>query len=166
MAVIDFDTDPSATARSPVAGRLAVGLGLLAVSLGAGALALEWPFVSEGTLPGRVSEALEITAGVPFAVIGALICTRRPWNRIGWLMLAAGLSAMGSSVASAYLRDGHHRLARLPVAWIATSIWVPALVALMFLMLLYPTGRLVSRRWRPVAWAAGAWGALGSSPWP
>jgi class 3 adenylate cyclase len=148
-----------ATARSHVAGRLAVGLGLVAIGLGVGALALEWPF-SAGPLPGRVSGALSITAGVPFAVMGALICTRRSWNRIGWLMLAAGLSNTGSNVALEYLH-GHHRLARLPVAWIEPSSQVTALVALMFLLLLYPTGRLVSRRWRPVAWAAGAWGILG-----
>jgi hypothetical protein len=158
---VSGSTSTSTAATSHVAGRLAVGLGLLAVGLGVGALALAWPFVGEGTLPGHVSEALSIAAGVPFAVMGALICTRRPRNRIGWLMLAAGLSATGSYAASAYLGYGHHRLARLPVAWIATSIWVPALVALMFLLLLYPTGRLVSRRWRPVAWATGAWGVLG-----
>jgi len=38
---------------------------------------------------------------------------------------------------------------------------VPAVVALMFLLLLYPTGRLIFRRWRLVAWAAAAWGVLG-----
>jgi hypothetical protein len=38
-----------------------------------------------------------------------------------------------------------------------------ALTALTFLLLLYPTGRLVSRRWRPVAWAAGGWGVLGAA---
>jgi hypothetical protein len=163
---VSGSTSTSTAATSHVAGRLAVGLGLLAVGLGVGALALAWPFVGEGTLPGHVSEALSIAAGVPFAVMGALICTRRPRNRIGWLMLAAGLSATGSYAASAYLGYGHHRLARLPVAWIATSIWVPALVALMFLLLLYP----------PVGWSRGAggrWlgplehgGSLGSSPWP
>ena len=43
---------------------------------------------------------------------------------------------------------------------------VSAIVALMFLLLLYPTGRLIFRRWRLVAWAAAAWASSGSPPWP
>jgi hypothetical protein len=154
-------TDTSTATASRVAARLAVGLGVLTVGLGAGTLFLTSRAATGGTLPGRISEALYLTAGVPFSVVGALICARRPGNRIGWLMIAAGLSFTRTQFGDWYATHGGLAPARPLVAWITVWIWVPAVVALMFLLLLYPTGRLVSRRWRPVAWAVGAWGVLG-----
>jgi hypothetical protein len=148
---------------SRLAARLAVAVGLLTVGLGVGVLLLWSPFASEG-LPQRIADALQSTAGVPFSVMGALICARRPRNRIGWLLLVAGLSSIGFSFAAGYVEYGRDRGGLLPasplVAWVATWIWVVALTALTFLLLLYPTGRLVSRRWRPLAWATGGWGVL------
>jgi hypothetical protein len=57
-------------------------------------------------------------------------------------------------------RYGRQGLLEVPVAWMATWLWVPGFVAVLFILLLYPTGRLVSRRWLPVAWAAAVWGIL------
>ena len=48
----------------------------------------------------------------------------------------------------------------------ATWLWVPAFAAVMFILLLYPTGRLVFKRWRPVAWAVVVWGSSGFQRWP
>jgi hypothetical protein len=142
-----------------------VAVGLLTVGQGASVLLLLGPFPGEEGLPQRIAMALEITAGVPFAVMGALICARRPGNRIGWLLLVAGLSSTWVRFAIEYVEYGQDHGGRLParplMAWIATWIWVPALTALALLLLLYPTGRLLSARWRPVAWAVGGWGVLG-----
>jgi hypothetical protein len=40
------------------------------------------------------------------------------------------------------------------VAWVGNWIWVPAHGCIALLFLLFPNGRLLSPRWRPVTWAA------------
>ncbi len=97
-----------------------------------------------------------------FSTVGALIATRQPQNPIGWIMVVAGF-ALGATI----LTGGYVDLSvaqpsgRLPgtrwVAWFAQWMWVPGFApALTFLLLLFPDGRLPSRRWRPVGWLAVA----------
>jgi hypothetical protein len=150
-----------ARTRARVVGSLAVGLGVLTVGLAVAAVVLRWPFANQGSPLRGVSETLLITISVPYALMGVLICARQPRNRIGWLLVVSGLPN-GAYVVVTYATHGREQLADLPVTWITGwFFWVPALLTFMFLLLLYPTGRLVSHRWRPVAWAAGAWGVLG-----
>jgi hypothetical protein len=112
--------------------------------------------------------ARELTAGlatwVPFlafATVGAVILARRPGNRIGWLCWAIGFTITVSFWGS---RQVWEVLAVNPgrsSAWVlltqvGTLAWLGTLLGLLpFLVLLFPTGRLPSRRWRPVAWAIG-----------
>jgi hypothetical protein len=96
-----------------------------------------------------------------FATVGAMIIARRPGNRIGWLCWAIGFtissSGLGSKPAWAVLAAKQDRAA----AWallpqLGTMAWLGTLLGFLpFLVLLFPTGRLLSRRWRPVAWAIG-----------
>jgi hypothetical protein len=96
-----------------------------------------------------------------FASVGAVILARRPSNRIGWLCWAIGftltLSAFGSNSMWAVLtadQDRSSAWALLPQ--LGTVAWLGTLLGLLpFLILLFPTGRLLSRRWRPVAWTIG-----------
>jgi hypothetical protein len=151
----------SAATKARVVSGLAVSLGLLTVALKVAALLLRWPFTHDATLFEGLTETLLITLDVPYALVGALICARQPWNRIGWLLVVGGL-ANGGYVAVMYATRGQQQLANLPVTWMTGWLfWLTAFITLMFLLLLYPTGRLLSRRWRPVAWAVGAWGLLG-----
>jgi hypothetical protein len=94
-----------------------------------------------------------------FPVAAVLILRSQPRNRIGWLLMAIALVwALCGSAADAYARFGVRNA--LPGAGVAALlsalVWVPG-VGLMgtFLLLLFPDGRLPSRRWRPVAWLSG-----------
>ncbi|HEV2476642.1 MAG TPA: histidine kinase, partial [Candidatus Dormibacteraeota bacterium] len=93
--------------------------------------------------------------------VGALIASRRPRNPIGWIMLAIGLvSAIGGVFDESARQLYAPRLdlgAGLFLVGDALSRLVLLLVGL--LLLLFPDGRLPSRRWRSVVIAgATAWG--------
>jgi hypothetical protein len=99
-----------------------------------------------------------------FPTVGAVIAARQPDNAIGWLFIAAGLSGAAVLFASEYaLYALFTEPGALPagraMAWISNWIGTVAFgLVFAFLLLLFPDGRLLSTRWRPVAWLAG--GAL------
>jgi hypothetical protein len=93
-----------------------------------------------------------------FATVGGLIVARRPSNVIGWLCwaigLAVSLSAFGSLEAARTIA-GHSNPS--PVMLVLYQLGqvlylLPLLGLLPLLVLLFPTGRLPSGRWRPVVW--------------
>jgi signal transduction histidine kinase len=104
-------------------------------------------------------------ANLALPVVGFVLASRRPANRLGWLFLAAGL-AMGLNTFST--QYAQHALAADPgswpagraAAWLANWIWATPIAALAFVFLLFPTGQLRSPRWRPAAWCVGGAFAL------
>ena len=95
------------------------------------------------------------------AFIGSLVAARRPGNAIGWVLLWGALFIGEAFVSDEYAR---YTLVTKPgglpggvwAAWVSSWSWAAAIIPLVtFLFLLFPDGRLLSRRWRPVAWAAG-----------
>jgi len=96
-----------------------------------------------------------------FPVVGALIASKRPNNPIGWICLADGLLWMLLSLFDLYGVYGLARPGSVPfpvvIYALAQWLWVPTVGLLaIYLVLLFPDGRLPSRRWRPVAWLSGA----------
>jgi hypothetical protein len=101
-----------------------------------------------------------------YATVGLVLTLRRPGNPIGWLYAAAGLmwslAIPGEPWVAQLVAEGHP----LPLAAQAAAVygefnWAAATVLGVTLpALLVPDGRLRSRRWRPVAAAAVAGGAL------
>ena len=97
-----------------------------------------------------------------FSGVGGLIASRQPGNAIGWIFLFVGVSAGLGSLAGGYAdywiggHGGTEALGQAAAAYGSAS-WIPfILVPLTFLLLLFPTGRLLSPRWRKLAWVAAA----------
>ncbi|MGF1473099.1 MAG: hypothetical protein ACFB50_15350 [Rubrobacteraceae bacterium] len=139
-------------------------LALMAVSLllyprGASAAALPGDFS-----PWREQAILVLgVAGAP--VLGALISSRRPENRYGWLWLGVGLAFALLSFGWGYGAYAIANPGTLPayrtVSVIAGDLgWISQVTLMPFILLLFPTGRLPSRRWRFVAWSVLAAGVL------
>ena len=97
-----------------------------------------------------------------FATVGALVAARRPHNPIGWIMCGAGLAYAVGGVSITYvestLAQGDDDALATLMDWVSGWVWMLGIgPAATFLLLLFPTGRLPSRRWLPVArTAAGA----------
>jgi hypothetical protein len=115
------------------------------------------PLVPGGGIPVAAFEALVLTA---LGVIGAVVASRQPRNVIGWILCAIpvslGLLILSSHVYWALALDhpeGSDTAAL--VAWLASWIWIPAMIpALTLFPLHFPSGRLLTSRWRPIVWVA------------
>jgi hypothetical protein len=101
---------------------------------------------------------VETTAiAVSFSTVGALIASRRPGHPVGWLFCAIGALAgidhfCGEYATYALLAQRGSLPAGEAVAWIRSWVWVASGGLGVFLVLLFPDGRLPSRRWVPFAW--------------
>ena len=111
--------------------------------------------LAHGDLASQLALAVSIAS---YATLGALI-VRRAGNAIGWIMLAAGAAQAFLTIASIYAVIG---IATFPgslpapkqVGTLAECSFPAVVFTVAFMFLLFPTGTLPSRRWRPVA-AAG-----------
>ena len=91
-----------------------------------------------------------------FAGVGLLIARRQPANPIGWLMIAFTalylLGVVASYYAVLYYRLDHRALPLAPLVLLVGSVSAPSFAVFPVVILLFPDGRLPSRRWRPVLW--------------
>jgi hypothetical protein len=99
---------------------------------------------------GNVTGAV---GAVSAATVGAVVASRRPYHRVGWLLVALGLSNSVSGFAFSYTRYGLvARPGALPaadyLAGFATGTVFINLSLTGFVLLLAPTGSLPSARWR------------------
>ena len=112
--------------------------------------------------PGRVLPS-DIFSGVggasflilalTFASVGAIVARRVPENRIGWIFLFTGLANSVQLLSWQYADVGLHatqRFAGATAAAVFNTVISEATAGLLGLsLLLFPDGRLPSRRWRP-----------------
>ena len=110
---------------------------------------------------GYWRESTIIPAG--YATLGLVIATRRPRHPVGWLLIGLGLVGSLQLVAGQYavLAGPAGLPGRLHAMWAASQLQVTWVGLVLLLLLLFPTGRLPSPRWRPVAWSVVAGAGLG-----
>jgi hypothetical protein len=93
-----------------------------------------------------------------FSSVGALIASRRSKNPIGWIMCVGGLGVAVGSLTDTYAVYALFSSPEEPMPGAALSAWVSlwittaSIQSFALLLLLFPTGRLPSNRWRPVVW--------------
>src|SRR5918997_1268465 len=141
------------------------GLGLLFVVL-------------NSSFENLLDESLGIDAviALTFPMVGAVIASRRPGNAVGWIFCVVGLCGGAEIFTAEY---GVYALVTNPgslpggviATWFGTWVWLPSVtLTISFLLLLFPHGRLLSPRWRPVAWLAAGVTVAGTAllaivPW-
>ena len=96
---------------------------------------------------------------VGYSVIGAIIASRLPSHPIGWICCAIGFVAAVDHFAGEYavyalLAHPEHLVGGRAMLWLQGWLWMLFIGLIVFLLLLFPTGRLPSSRWRPFAWVS------------
>jgi hypothetical protein len=124
----------------------------------------ELPFDEGGF---RYSPGFAVLTGVlslAYPAVGALIASWLPTNPIGWIFCGMGLLYVAQRFTTAYADYALLENIALPWgesgAWFSTWIGVAYFTLNVFLMLLFPGGRLPSGRWRIVVWVTILGGAI------
>jgi MFS family permease len=110
--------------------------------------------------------ANDIVPGLGAPLLGALIASQRPQNLYGWLWLGLGMSFALATVAPVYAAYALEVApGSLPAPRTLAALGQAegnAAIAILgsFIFLLFPNGRLPSRRWRPLAWSIIAVGVV------
>jgi signal transduction histidine kinase len=136
--------------RTPAPGRsrwlpgalaaLGVGCTLIAIALGA---------LADG---GRPVDAGDATLGLLYPLVAALVLSRQPGNKVGWLLMVSVVTGP-YLLASQYVVLTGTTQGLLPsvAGWLAAWGFVPYYVIVALVPLYFPDGTLPSPRWRPVA---------------
>ena len=99
-----------------------------------------------------------LVAFLGFSTVGAAVAVRQPRNAVGWVFLAIGLFvaialASGEYANYTFVVEPGSLPGGIVAGWFHLWTWLPGVMLVMFLPLLFPNGRVPGRRWRPVLWA-------------
>jgi hypothetical protein len=100
-----------------------------------------------------------LTTFASFPILGSILVQRSARNPLGWILIGIGLFGGITITAMTYAREGLTGAHGLPgstfAAWLATWTWYPTVQLIFpFLLMYFPTGRLPSRKWRPLLWVS------------
>jgi signal transduction histidine kinase len=103
---------------------------------------------------------------VAFGGMGVLLTTRQPRHPIGWLFAAVALQSALSFASFEYAlaaTAGHRLPAARYAGWLQLFPWVLLLTLIVYVFLLFPSGRLPGPRWRLAGWLPGAFAVVASA---
>jgi signal transduction histidine kinase len=126
---------------------------ILGLAIGGAALTVvSWGQLTAGDRASNLSTSV---AALAYATLGTLI-VRHAGNLVGWLMLGEATALAFLALGSAYAVTGlAARPGTLPAAGVVGALgedaFVPVLVGLAVMLLLFPSGTLPTPRWRPLA---------------
>ena len=106
---------------------------------------------------------------VTFSILGAIIASRLPANPLGWLFCAAACVSAVAHLGAEYaiyalLAQPDSLPAGEALAWLAYWVWIVFIGCIVLSLLLFPNGRLPSRRWRWLAWLS-VLSTIGGAVW-
>jgi hypothetical protein len=124
--------------------------------------------------PADLRSSALAAAPLAFSLVGALVASHQQRNPVGWQLLAVGIFMTANLLGESYAR---YALITAPGslpgglygAWLGWTYAPIVAVLAIFLPLYFPTGRLLSPRWRPVVWSGTgflAFALAGNALWP
>ena len=147
------DRAPAASHRI-LSSRVAAAVGAVTLAFAIAILVVDAVFLIQGD-PGAFLFSLTFVILIAnLAIVGGLLASRRPDNRIGWLLLTAGLFEGIGIAGTIYARldalVGGGRLPLVvPAAWLGQVLVTPAIgILVIFLPIIFPSGHLPGPRWR------------------
>ena len=101
------------------------------------------------------------TIAIGYSVIGAIIASRLPDHPIGWICCGIGLTGAVEHFSSEYaiyalLAHPEALAGGKAMLWLCIWVWIVMFGLIVYLILLFPSGRLPSSRWRWFAWLSVA----------
>jgi len=108
--------------------------------------------------------ATGLTIPLVYAAVGVVVARHQPRNPVGWILIIFVVLLLIPLDAGYYAvlryRIGYHGLPLGPAAVAAASLLILAPALFPVVILLFPDGRITSRRWRWVLWGYAAWSAI------
>jgi signal transduction histidine kinase len=107
------------------------------------------------------ADVLDMLVSVGVPIIGIVIVSKQPRNAIGWLFISGGIAIALVTFGQVYalhtliVEPGSLPAGRA-MAWMSNVLWTFPITGLVLVFLLFPTGHVVSPRWRPVVWLTWA----------
>jgi hypothetical protein len=146
----------AAAARRPSSRVIAVTLAALVLAT----------FIGTAAVPSGISGSVtDLLAGLGVvlmiaitATVGLLVAWHQPGNAIGWLLLASSLlypvGLNAAPYSTFYTSLGSWGVVAGQLAFLLSPLWITPIALFPLVILLFPAGRLPSRRWRWLVWAA------------
>ncbi len=147
------DRDQAARRQARWAATATLVAIVLVVLAGLVLTVLEWNSLA---LSDAVSNVSSLAGATAYAVLGVLIVRQAGGNLVGWFMLGEGAANDVMATGSAYAIYGAKaHPGALPAASavgaLSETVFVLVTTGLAAIFLVFPTGRLLSLRWRPAA---------------